>query len=326
MTQKKTDHSVKKFLHKAAIVLNEQDTVNDTLNLLREKKCKGKIIYFYVVDAEKRLKGTVSTRSLLISEPEVKIEKIMEDHLIFLEEGASFEKALDSLLHHRLLALPVLNERQQLLGVFDVQVCLEENIDLFKEQRSQDIFQLVGMTQAEIAYKNPFKSYSKRMPWILCNMVGGIACAGISYGFQDVLAKMLVLAMFIPLILSISESISMQSMAHSFQILRKQQMTWKKIFSQMFLEMRVAALMSCTSGVLVGAISFLWEESIAVSCVIAVGIAVSVIFAGMIGSAIPLFLHLKKLDPKVASGPVVLTLADVVTTALYLAVASWWIL
>ena len=114
----------------------------------------------------------------------------------------------------------------------------------------------------------------------------------------------------------------MQSMTHSLQLLRKGSLSWRKIFLALFLEMRVALLMSWTSGLLIGGVSFLWDGRWGVSVVIAVGILLSVIFAGALGSFIPLFLHEHKLDPKVASGPIVLTLADIVTTVVYFFVAA----
>jgi magnesium transporter len=233
---------------------------------------------------------------------------------------------MEALSHRRLLALPVVDTDNVLKGVIDVQMYLQENIDIFKEQRNQDVFQLLGMTFEEGVYKSPWKSYSKRMPWILCNMAGGIACAVVSRVFQLVLGKVLILAMFIPLVLSLSESISMQSMTQSFHVLRKQNISWRKIFARMFSEIRTAILMALTSGILVGSLSLFWGSGIEVSATIAVGIIISVILSAVIGSSIPLLLHLNRLDPKVASGPVVLTISDVITTAIYLFLATLWLL
>lgn len=250
------------------------------------------------------------------------MHEIMDPSVIALQEEEKVQKARELLVKHRLIALPVVDPAGKLQGVVDIQLCLEEEVDFLKEQRKKDVFQWIGVTQTEILHRNPFRSYTERMPWIFCNMIGGIACAGISLAFKDVLAHVIVLAMFIPLVLSISESISMQSMTHSLQLLRKGSLSWRKIFLALFLEMRVALLMSWTSGLLIGGVSFLWDGRWGVSVVIAVGILLSVIFAGALGSFIPLFLHEHKLDPKVASGPIVLTLADIVTTVVYFFVAA----
>jgi magnesium transporter len=326
MKKKESKILVKDHTHPATVVVQEHQTIEAAINVLRKKQCDGKIIYFYVVDSEERLQGIVSARSLLLAEPQIKVREIMEPTVYCLEEDQNLEEAMEALSNRRLLALPVVDKEHRLKGVIDVQLYLEENIDVFKEQRNQDVFQLLGMTLEEGIHKSPFKTYKKRMPWIFCNMIGGIACAIVSNVFQLVLGKVLILAMFIPLVLSLSESISMQSMTQSFHILKKQHISFHRIFVRMFAEIRTAILMAITSGVLVGALSLFWGSGLLVSTTIAAGIFVSVSLSAVIGSSIPLLLHLKQLDPKVASGPVVLTISDVITTTLYLFLATWWLL
>ncbi len=326
MKKKESKVLVKDHMHPAAVVVHEDHSIKEAVDVLRKKQCDGKIIYFYVVDEGQKLKGIVSARTLLLADPNAKIKEIMEKVVFCLEEDQNIQEAMEELSHRRLLALPVVDKNHKMKGVVDVHQYLEENIDVFKEQRNQDVFQLLGMTLEEGLYKSPLKSYKKRMPWILCNMVGGIACAIVSHIFQLVLGKVLILAMFIPLVLSLSESISMQSMTQSFHILRKQNISWHRILMRMFSEIRTAILMSVTSGVLVGGLSLFWGAGILVSATIATGILISVILSAVIGSSIPLFLHLNHLDPKVASGPVVLTISDVITTTIYLFLATLWLL
>lgn len=326
MKKKESNVLVKNHMHPATIVLHQDDTVEQTIDLMRQKQSDGKIIYFYVIDSLKRLQGIVSARSLLLANPTSRIDEIMEVSVFCLEEEQNLEEAMEALSNKRLLALPVVDKEHRLKGVIDVQMYLEENIDIFKAQRNQDVFQLLGMTLEEGIYKSPFKSYAKRMPWIFCNMFGGIACAVVSNLFQLVLGKVLILAMFIPLVLSLSESISMQSMTQSFHVLKKQNISSKKIIARMFSEIRTAILMALTSGILVGILSLFWGAGLLVSITIGTGILLSVILSAVIGSSIPLLLHLKRLDPKVASGPIVLTISDVITTALYLFLATLFLL
>ncbi len=326
MRKKPSKVLVKDRMHQALVVVQEDHTIKEAVNILRKRQSDGKIIYFYVTDADQKLQGIVSARTLLLADPQSHIKDIMEKSVFCLQEDQNLEQAMEALSHRRLLALPVVDAENVLKGVVDVQMYLQENIDIFKEQRNQDVFQLLGMTFEEGVYKSPWKSYSKRMPWILCNMAGGIACAVVSRMFQLVLGKVLILAMFIPLVLSLSESISMQSMTQSFHILRKQNISWHKIFGRMFSEIRTAILMSLTSGILVGLLSLFWGSGVVVSATIAAGIIISVILSAVIGSSVPLLLHLNRLDPKVASGPVVLTVSDVITTTIYLFLATLWLL
>ena len=324
MAKKESRVLVKDHMHPATVIVDENHTIKEAVDILRKKKCDGKIIYFYVADKDQKLQGIVSARGLLLADPKTKIKDVMERSVFCLEEDQNIQDAIEELSNRRLLALPVVDKDHRIKGTIDVQFYLEENIDAVKEQRNQDVFQLLGMTLEEGLYKSPWKSYRKRMPWILCNMIGGIACAIVSHMFKLVLGKVLILAMFIPLVLSLSESISMQSMTQSFHILRKQNISWRKIWARMFSEIRTAILMSVTSGILVGALSLFWGCEMITSWTIAVGIVISVILSAVIGSSIPLFLHLNRLDPKVASGPVVLTISDVITTTIYLFLATLW--
>jgi magnesium transporter len=326
MQESKVKFFVRDYTHPITVVVHDQETVEEAVHSLRQKTHDGKILYFYVVDEDHRLQGIVSTRSLLLADPKSKIENVMDRTIYCLKEEDTFQHAVESLAQHRLLALPVVDHGHKLKGVVDIKMCLEENIDLFKEQRNQDIFQLVGMNLEEGTHRSPIQSYSRRMPWILCNVLGGIGCAIVSYVFKLVLGKVLILAMFIPLVLSLSESISMQSMTQSFQILRSNRISAKKVFHRMFSEMKVAILMALTSGVLVGVLSLFWHSELKVSLVIAGSIVFSVALSAIVGATIPLLLHLRKLDPRVASGPVVLTIADIFTTAIYLFTATCWLL
>jgi len=326
MTKKESKILVKDHMHPAVALVDENHTIKEAVDVLRKKPCDGKVVYFYVVDQDQKLKGIVSARGLLLEDPKTKIKDVMEKVVFCLEEDQNIQQAIEELSNRRLLALPVVDKEHRIKGVVDMQLYLDGNIDVIKEQRNQDVFQLLGMTLEEGLYKSPWKSYRKRMPWILCNMIGGIACAIVSHAFQLVLGKVLILAMFIPLVLSLSESISMQSMTQSFHILRKQNISWHRIWARMFSEIRTAILMSITSGVLVGALSIFWGCEMITSVTIATGIVISVILSAVIGSTIPLFLHLNRLDPRVASGPVVLTISDVITTTVYLFLATLWLL
>lgn len=322
MRKKHKEIFVKDLMQEPPMVIHEGESVENVLQILRGKECNDKILYFYVVDAFNTLRGVLPTRSLLLAYPDQKVHSIMENSVFSLEENTLFEKAMESLAHHRLLALPVVDEKKKLVGFFDVQMCLEENIGLFKARQNKEIFQLLGIRLELNSYHHPIQAYTKRMPWILCNMGGGIACAIISYIFQMVLTKVILLAMFIPLVLALSESISMQSMTQSLQILKKQNLPIKKIIFMVFFEMQVALLMSITSGLLVGCLSLLWNTTPLIAMTIGIGIAFSIILSAVLGASVPLALHASKLDPKVASGPVVLTLADIITTTIYLFTSS----
>ena len=326
MTNNDYSRSVKDFVREVHTVLCADHTIEEAIASLRHRKIDEKIIYFYVIDDEGRLKGVVSTRSLLLKDPQLSLEKVMEKNVVCLRENQTLEEAMEVLSRHHLLAIPVVDGKQRFVGVIDVQLYLEESVEIADARHSSDVFQILGLTLEEGRKHTSWKNYRIRMPWILCNMAGGLACAVVSRFYSEVLGKFLLLAMFIPLVLTLSESISMQSMTQSLHIVRHQKHSWHRVFQRMFVEGKMVILLSVTSGVAVGLLSLLWGSGFLPSATIAVGIIASISVSASIGSSIPLLLHAKKLDPKVASGPVVLMLADVITTSLYLSLATWWLL
>ncbi len=232
---------------------------------------------------------------------------------------------MEFLESHRLLALPVIDDNKKFIGVIDVDLYLDESVDVVNSRRRFDIFQMIGVYLEEGKSVSIFNSYKRRMPWIFCNMIGGFACAIISRIYEGVLAQVLLLAMFIPLVLTLSESISMQSMTQSLELTRSKH-KFRYMFFRVFRETNVVALIAITCGIIVGGMSLFWGQGIFPALVIAVGISVSVYITAIIGALVPIIIHAQTLDPKVASGPVVLMFADVITTLIYLSLATWWLL
>jgi len=126
--------------------------------------------------------------------------------------------------------------------------------------------------------------------------------------------------------LTLSESISMQSMTQSLHLLRQSRLSFKRIIQCILIEGRMAILLAATCAVTVGLLSLLWEGGFGPSLTIAVSLFFGVSISACVGASIPLILHAKQLDPKVASGPVVLMFADVITTMIYLSLGTWWLL
>lgn len=306
--------------------LQGDDTIEKALFELQGKHLEHKIIYFYVVDKENKLLGIVPTRKLLLSSPSTLIKHIMDHSVIRINCDQTLLEALEVLEKNRLLALPVVDEKGKLLGLIDIQSYMQEAYNLSDTKIRSDIFQLMGLTIQEGKKQSIFYGYRLRMPWIFCNMFGGLTCAIISRFHEEVLAKVLLLAFFIPLVLTLSESVSMQSMTQSLQTIRKPKTSKKSLLLNSLKEWKTVFLISLTSGLIIGSLSLLWGDGLKPSLTIGIGIFISVIISSFFGTITPILLHARSLDPKVASGPVVLTVADILTTLIYLTLASWWLL
>ncbi|MDX8431651.1 MAG: CBS domain-containing protein [Candidatus Algichlamydia australiensis] len=326
MSQKDFAKPVLDFVNPVQTVVHPDQTIEEALMTVREKDIHEKIVYFYAVDDEGKLVGIVPTRRLLLRSPKTLVKEVMDTKVICLLCTQSLKEALTVFETHHFLALPVVDKEQHFLGVIDVQLYLEESVDVVNSRRRSDIFQIIGFNLEEGKRVTTWRSYRTRMPWIFCNMFGGLACAIISKFFELILTKVIILAMFIPLVLSLSESISMQSMTLSLQQLQNNGARLGYLIRRSLREWKTIVLLALTCGAVVGSISIFWGDGIAPALTIALGIFLSICITGTIASIVPLVLHVREWDPKVAAGPIVLTCADVITTAIYLSLATWFLL
>ena len=307
-------------------ILYEDDTIDKALQNIRGKDIHDQVLYFYVLNHEGKLVGVVSTRELLLRDKEKTIKEMMSKNIIYLHEDQTLDEAMVIMESQQLLALPVLDHEGKFLGVIDVSHYLEESVDVANTKKRMQIFQMMGFVLDEGKQVSTWHSYRSRMPWIFCNMFGGLACAVISRLYELVLSKVLLLAMFIPLVLSLSESISMQAMAQSLHLPHSSKYGKEHPLKKIFRQWKIFSLLAVSCGVIVGGISLFWGDGIEPAFVIMAGIMISIFITALIGAAVPILLHTKRLDPKVASGPVVLMMADVITTTIYLTIATWLLL
>ncbi len=311
------DRKVKNCMTPVKTVIMDDQNIDEAIAILREKHICEKVLYFYVVDGEGKLKGLVSTRNLLLKKSSTKIREITEPHVIALNEEQTVQEAMEIMETQRLLALPVVDGSGRLVGIVDVGVYIEESVDVAHARKRVQIFQMLGVIIEEGRPFSTFHTYKQRIPWILCTIVGGVSCAAITRIFEHVLQEVIILAMFIPLVLSLSESISMQSMTQSLN-----QAELKVTFKSILKQCRLYVLLALTCSVIVGSISILWGDGDSPPLIISSGIFFSIILSATIGAAVPFVLHRAKLDPRVAAGPVVLMFADVLTTTIYMLIAA----
>jgi magnesium transporter len=298
----------------ALIVLRPDHTVAQTLERIRAVANSRSIHYFYVVDDQEQLVGVVPARRLVAAGPEQTVRDIMEDKVVAIPDWATVLIASEYFATRRLLAFPVVNASGQFVGVVDVNLFTEEVIDLAK-RTYDDIFQLIGVHGT--AQRSTWIAFRDRFPWLLCNIGGGLLAAFIASRFEHLLAEAVVLSLFIPIVLALGESVSMQALTLTLQGLTDGPIVWSRLVSALWKEFRTATLLGAACGAVVAMVVFVWRGQTAVAGSIFLAIALSMVFACLLGVAIPAVLRAAKADPRIAAGPVVLAAADVVTLLLY---------
>ena len=314
--------SVLQHMRKEVARLHVGHTVGETLAELRRRPPPARIVYFYVVDDENRLKGVIPTRSLLLSPPEARIAEIMLPNVVAVPVGATVLDACEFFVLHRFLAFPVVDSEQRLVGAIDVELYTDELREL-SGGINDDLFQLVGVHLARARQPGTVAAFRMRFPWLVCNIAGGIAAAMLSGIFREQLERVVALVLFIPVVLALAESVSIQSVSLTLQLLHGRSPSWALILEKLRRELLIGLMLGAAGGLVVGATALAWLGQPRLALSVLGGIAAGVTASAVLGAATPNLLRRFKLDPQVAAGPVVLAVTDVITLLCYFNVARW---
>lgn len=297
-------------------------TAGEALEYIRSHEVGGGVVYFYVVDDEDRPVGVVPTRRLLRAKLGTLIEEVMVSPVITIPQTATVLDACEFFTLHRLLAFPVVDAAGKLVGLVDVNLYTDEMHDLERKQEDHDLFQLVGVHLTDAEQRKTVLAARKRFPWLLCNVAGGMIAAVIADLFSDV-ATLVLVAPFIALVTGMAEGVAMQSVSLALQTMHGGRPTWGAMARRLGRELLVGLLLGAGCGLVVGLVALVWKGSWAAGLSLCLSIAGGIVGSAVVGFALPFLLRLARRDPQVASGPIALAMADLVTLLLYFNLGRW---
>lgn len=292
------------------------------LEELRRHDLGERVVYLYVVDPGQRLVGVLPVRRLLHAQPHELLRDLALAKVVSLPASATVLEACELLVTHRFLAIPIVDAEGQILGIVDVTLLSDEVFDLAERREVDDLFETIGFRVSQVRDATPAKAFRLRFPWLLATIAGGTACAIMAGVFEATLQELVILAFFLTLVLGLGEAVTVQSLAITIPALRHEQPTWRWYARSFRREAGTAALLGASTGSLVAAIAYLWRGDLLAAVSIGGSILLSLLVASLLGLSVPAILHRTHLDPAIAAGPVALALADIVTVASYLGVAT----
>jgi magnesium transporter len=304
-------------------LLRDDMTIDEALHVIREKGVGERIVYFYVVDGGDRLVGVLPTRRFLVALPEARLCDLMIRRVVSVPERATLLEACELFVLYKFLAFPVVNAERHVVGVIDISVFTEEVLDFTEPEQVTDTFESLGFHIAQARGASPWKAFRLRFPWLLTTIGSGTAGAVLAGAFEHTLARVVVVAFFLALVLALAEAVSIQSMTLTLQALRAMKPDWKWFRQAVGREFGTALLLGAGCGALVFVIVLAWRRTPASAGVIGATVFGSLCIACLSGVVMPAALHALRLDPKIAAGPVTLAVADVLTLLLYFSLATW---
>jgi magnesium transporter len=310
--------------------LDKNLTVDEALNKIREEGAGERIVYFYVVDEEKKLVGVVPTRRLLVGRADQKLEEIMVKRVAALPAASTVYDALEFFATYKFLAFPVVDADRKILGIVDVNLFTDELLEEkdspeeseIELQNYDSIFETIGFRIKEIKNASPLKAWRIRLPWLIATVTSGSICALLTGMFEATLAESLIIVFFFTLVLGLGESVSIQSMTVAIQALHSSRPSLKWYMKNFLRETQTALLLGLSCAAIVSLIVVLWKGEIAAAFVIGLSVMFVQMIASVWGLSVPALLHKLKLDPKIAAGPITLALTDICTILFYFGIAS----
>jgi magnesium transporter len=307
------------------IKLRPEFTVQESLDYIRRERLGQKIVYFYVMDEDDRLKGVLPTRRLLSASLDRKISDLMITRVVKIPQSATVLEACDFFITYKFLAFPVVDEQGRMIGLVDVDLFTEEVFDVARREKYDEVFETIGFQVEQVRNASPVRAFRFRFPWLAATIGSGVLCALLAASFEMTLAKSLILAFFLTLLLGLGESVSIQSMTLAVQSLRSIRPTRSWYLRALRREAATAVLLGASCGAIVGMIAWMWRGNVAAALVIGVSILLILCWACFFGLSIPSLLHALRLDPKIASGPLTLACVDLSTLTSYFTLA-WFVL
>ncbi len=329
------DASVVDHARKDFPLLRAGMTVGEALERIRREGVGERVIYFYAIDNQERLVGVVPTRRLLTASLETPLREIMVPRVVAVPATATVLDACEFFVLYKFLAFPVVDEQRRVVGVIDANLFAEEILEAGDHeaqkagsgiaQVSPEFFEALGFHIEQIRGASPWRVFRFRFPWLLVTVTGGTLSAILAQFFEATLARSLLLAFFLTMVLALNESVSMQSMSVTIHALRSVSVTSGWLVSAFRREATTALLLGLACGCVVSAIVLLWRNDVAAALVIGGSITISLVSACVLGLGVPSLLHRFKLDPKIAAGPVTLAIADFVALVIYFT-SAWLVL
>jgi magnesium transporter len=296
-------------------------TVGEALEYLRHTDPDAEILtYLYVTDAEGVLTGVVPLRQLVMAQPDQTIAEIRETRVISVPVTALQEEVADVISKYDFVSIPVVDDRGQLVGV----VAVDDIVDVIEEEATEDIQRFGGSEPLN----NPYFSVTvprmarKRMGWLLILFLGGTLTSTVIAAFEDELAAVLILAVFIPLLVDSGGNSGSQTVSTIIRALALGEVEWRDALRVLGREFATGLSVGSALGVVAFlVVRFIWQAPLDVTIVVALTMPVIITWSTIVASFIPLAAERLRIDPTVISAPFITTFVDATGLIIYFMIA-----
>jgi magnesium transporter len=301
--------------------LNEDMTVAEAITELQTNRDVEMVFYLYVVDERNHLVGVVSLRRLLLVSPETPLKRIMTADLISARADMDQEEVARLVASYNLLAIPVVDEENKLVGVITV----DDIIDVIKDEATEDIYRLAGVSGDERVFTAPWESLKLRFPWLAINLATAFLASAVVAMFEGAIGLLPVLAVFMSIPAGMGGNAATQTLTVVVRGIALGELTWSSGRKALFKEIVVGIGNGLATGVIAALIVWLFKADPMIGVLLGIAMVINLFVAATAGTLIPLGLKAAGIDPALASTVFITTFTDVAGFASFLGLATMYL-
>ena len=300
----------------------EGDTVREAMNIIKKVGLDKETIYtLYIIDKERHLLGTLALRRMILADEDAVLSDMMVRNPVSVYTTDDQEKVADTVRHYDLMALPVVDKENRLVGI----ITADDVMDVIEEENTEDFEKMAGLMPSEDEYlkTSPFRLALNRIPWLLIMAAVAIFTGMIIKSFEDVLATSIVLASCIPMLMNTGGNCGSQASTLIIRGVALGEIEFKDLFRALWKEFRVGAMVGAVLAVFTFLlVTFIYGAAPAEALVVALALYATVLIAKGLGCTLPLLAKRVGFDPALMASPLITTLVDATSLTIYFIIAT----
>jgi len=312
------DQTAGRIMNPHVFALSEDLTVGEAITELQGARDVEMVFYLYVVDGRRHLVGVTSLRRLLLVSPETPLKRIMTTDVMSAQVETDQEEVAQEVASYNLLALPVVDKENKLVGVITV----DDVIDVIKDEATEDIYRLAGVAGDKHSFTPPLESLRKRLPWLGVNLVTAFFAAIVVALFEGTIERVTALAVFMPVVAGMGGNAGTQTLTVIVRGIALGELSWGNSRKALFKEVAVGIGNGLVLGLIAAVVAWGMRGNLAIGLLLGAAMIVNMFVAATAGTLIPLGLRAANVDPALASSVFITTMTDVFGFLSFLGLAT----
>jgi magnesium transporter len=294
-------------------------TAEQAVDAIRAKaEDVGELNFVYMVDAARRLTGLLPLKRLILAQPTTRVAEIAERDFFTVQPQTDQEEVARMFQRYDLYSLAVVDAAGRLLG----KVMHDDVVDVLHEEHEEDILKAAGAEELELVYTNRvFKIASVRLPWLVGNIFGGLVSGWVLWQFKVSFPEILALLTFVPVIAAMGGNIGSQSSTIVVRGLATGRIDYANLTRFLGRELAISGIMGVVCGLLLGGVALFWHDQWMIGVTVGASLTLGLCASACMGVVIPFLFRIIRVDPAIASGPLVTTINDMLCLTIYYLVA-----